>query len=912
MAIDPEEEARQIASARARRRSALRDSGDDSGAGDLPDNALGLALSGGGIRSATISLGVAQVLARHNRLLDFDYLSTVSGGGYLGSFLTSLFTPTSQRGSGKQDGATGVMASLRSLWMGLTGKAAAPPSTAAAPSREELREKREFALGVLDTISKQREIGLKYEGETISVRHPVWWLREHSRYLAPNGPTDYAAAVYYMTRNWLGLLYVFALPVMLFYMLTAGLFWLAVAMVQPGWRFDPHLLAMGVGDAGYLLSPLLLLVPAPLFMTFASGVGFWLTEGAPIGRSGYRIFGRLLTAKQALAAYIGGTALAASLAALAAWSLEDRIGGFLAVMMWIGASFGAGGALLAAVQAPWLRRDGFSQNIRQRLTTLGSIALQVTVVLLGLALIDMIALFLRAHLVSWWNNAPALTAAPPVIAAGAAWLFHWLSRTTSDRSGGAFSFIFKHTSLVALIAGIILYALFAVLADVVVQFILWSGDTGAEDAFDKLGVFNGLGFVVAAIALSILTTVTGRSTGFINLSSLHFLYSTRLARAYVGATNVERLRNPSPDIKDVEPLDFIDVVRYQRFATGAPLHLINATLNETLSEDRSNLADQDRKGVPITFGPEGIFANAARTDGSNGYKSWGALRRAEVERLSVGQLCAISGAAASSGMGARTSMGTALALTFANVRLGYWWETRKLFRPEEEGGEGGGGLGTYKYLLAEMLGRYSRYHKRVYLSDGGHFENSGAYELLRRGTRAIVVCDNGADPDYVFEDLQNLVRKARIDLGLEIRVADHAAVKRFAGEAGAELFLNAEGGKWRENARRAKCSGLALLLEVGDYAAHDDERYRDGDKASGSVHRTRHIIWIKPSLFPEMSEDLIGYAVANPSFPQQTTSDQFFDEAQWESYRMLGAVLMNRLLNGTPHKANLFRALAGL
>ena len=908
MAIDRDEEAVQIAEARRQRRIALHASGDDSGAGDVPDNALGLAFSGGGIRSATISLGAAQVLARHNRLLDFDYLSTVSGGGYIGSFLTSLFTPRSQRGSGKKDGAPGAMASLRSFWMALAGAAAAPPAAPAVPSAEELREKREFALKVLDTISKEREIELSHEGKAISVRHPVWWLREHSRYLAPNGQTDYAAAAYYMIRNWLGMLYVFALPVMLFYMLPMGLFWLALLAMPPGWRFDPHLLARGVGGAGYLLSPLLLFLPVPLFIAFASGVGFWLTEGAPIGRSGYRIFGRLLTAKQALAVYIAGTALAVGLAALMAWSLHDKIGDFLAAMTWIGVWLGAGGALLAAMLAPWFRKDGFSQSIRQRLTTFGSIAMQLTMVLLGLALIDMIALFLRMHLVPWWEHAPALTALPPVIAAAAAWMFHWLSRTTSDRSGGVFSFIFKHTSLVALVAGLLLYAVFAVLADLIVQFILWSGDPSAKDAFDKLGVFNGPGFAVAAIALLILTTVTGRSTGFINLSSLHFLYSTRLARAYVGATNVERLRDPSPDIKDVEPLDFIDVVRYQKIATGAPLHLINATLNETLSEDRSNLTDRDRKGVPITFGPEGIFANAARSDGSNGFKSWHALRMADVERLSIGQLCAISGAAASSGMGARTSLGTALALTFANVRLGYWWETRKLFRPKQEGDDGLFGFGTYKYLLAEMLGRYSRYHKRVYLSDGGHFENSGAYELLRRGTRAIVVCDNGADPTYQFEDLQNLVRKARIDLGLEIRVADQATVKRLAGGAGVGLFLNAESGQWRENARMAKCSGVALLLEVGDYAMRDDRRYQMPDGA----HGTRHIIWIKPSLFPEMSEDLIGYAVANPSFPQQTTSDQFFDEAQWESYRMLGAVLMNRLLNGTLHKADLFRAMAAL
>jgi hypothetical protein len=48
----------------------------------------GLALSGGGIRSAVFCLGVLQALAKHNVLKNFDYLSTVSGGGYVGSSLT--------------------------------------------------------------------------------------------------------------------------------------------------------------------------------------------------------------------------------------------------------------------------------------------------------------------------------------------------------------------------------------------------------------------------------------------------------------------------------------------------------------------------------------------------------------------------------------------------------------------------------------------------------------------------------------------------------------------------------------------------------------------------------------------------------------------------------------------------------
>ena len=51
---------------------------------------VGLALSGGGIRSATFHLGVIQALAKHGLLKTVDYLSTVSGGGYIGSCLSSL------------------------------------------------------------------------------------------------------------------------------------------------------------------------------------------------------------------------------------------------------------------------------------------------------------------------------------------------------------------------------------------------------------------------------------------------------------------------------------------------------------------------------------------------------------------------------------------------------------------------------------------------------------------------------------------------------------------------------------------------------------------------------------------------------------------------------------------------------
>src|SRR5262249_20258665 len=68
---------------------------DNAKAAEDPEifDAIGLALSGGGIRSATVCLGAVQVLARHNLLAEIDYLSTVSGGGYFGSFVSSILVP---------------------------------------------------------------------------------------------------------------------------------------------------------------------------------------------------------------------------------------------------------------------------------------------------------------------------------------------------------------------------------------------------------------------------------------------------------------------------------------------------------------------------------------------------------------------------------------------------------------------------------------------------------------------------------------------------------------------------------------------------------------------------------------------------------------------------------------------------
>jgi hypothetical protein len=185
-----------------------------------------------------------------------------------------------------------------------------------------------------------------------------------------------------------------------------------------------------------------------------------------------------------------------------------------------------------------------------------------------------------------------------------------------------------------------------------------------------------------------------------------------------------------------------------------------------------------------------------------------------------------------------------------------------------------------------MTAQYSLRYVRKYLTDGGHFENSGAYRLIEARVPLILVCDNGADPKYRFQDLEDLVRTVRIDFGFEIELLANGELGAFLETLGGKepsIFVDPEKWPdWRSAFTSKKSSAFALALRVRT----DDRELR--------------IIWVKPRLVADLPADLLGYAADNPAFPQQPTGDQFFDEAQWESYRMLGELSMARLLDQCP------------
>src|SRR5262249_21913022 len=148
-----------------------------------------------------------------------------------------------------------------------------------------------------------------------------------------------------------------------------------------------------------------------------------------------------------------------------------------------------------------------------------------------------------------------------------------------------------------------------------------------------------------------------------------------------------------------------------------------------------------------------------------------AARRAEPAGggggMPLGPAVSTSGAAANPNMGYNSSPAVAFVMALFNARLGAWLGNpglpgEKVFR------NSGPGTTSPYWMLAEAFGRTDDRQSYVNLSDGGHFDNLGLYEMVRRRCRYILVSDAGQDGDFRFGDLGNAIRKIRIDLGISI------------------------------------------------------------------------------------------------------------------------------------------------
>jgi hypothetical protein len=215
-------------------------------------------------------------------------------------------------------------------------------------------------------------------------------------------------------------------------------------------------------------------------------------------------------------------------------------------------------------------------------------------------------------------------------------------------------------------------------------------------------------------------------------------------------------------------------------------------------------------------------------------------------------------------------MSLSFLLTFFNVRLGVWLGNpkRDWDRKNPPYGEPGPLYAIFP-LLSELFGLTTDERRYVYLSDGGHFEDLGLYEMIRRRCKWILVVDGDQDGKRGFADLGNAVRKIWIDLGVRINFDDSKLLQA--------------GGK--------TSSDDIPYFAVGTIDYLSDELDGAGERPKGAI------LYIKPVVRgDEKAADVIAYQRANPAFPAQTTANQWFDESQFESYRRLGHLMMERIV----------------
>lgn len=310
-----------------------------------------------------------------------------------------------------------------------------------------------------------------------------------------------------------------------------------------------------------------------------------------------------------------------------------------------------------------------------------------------------------------------------------------------------------------------------------------------------------------------------------NANSLHRLYRDRLSDAFLSVT--------CPD----GSLNGKDMKLSQLNTSNAPYHLINAALNIQGS------AEANRRGRNADF-----FFFGQKFSGSQ-LSSFQETNRFEMSdnALTLGTAMAISGAAISSNMGSASIGPMAPTLALLNLRLGYW-----LKNPV---GEGPGG--NLLYLLREMFSLLKPQGKWLYLTDGGHIDNTGLYVLLQRRCSHIIVVDAEADPYMTFPSFVKVQRYARIDLGVRINL-------RWDKIAATTLGARASGA---EPSRGPHCAMGEII-------------YSDGGKGK--------LTYVKASLTGDENVYIRDYARRYSEFPHETTSDQFFSEEQFEVYRALG------------------------
>jgi hypothetical protein len=828
----------------------------------LPEKRAALCISGGGIRSATFGLGVLQGLARCGLLDKFHYLSTVSGGGYIGSWL--------------------------SAWINRAGLTSV--TTHLASSSEHTRP----------------------NPEPIEIQN----LRSYSNYLSPRlgmFSADSWALIGSYLRNLL-LNWCVIIPLLAAFLALPWIF-SSIVMMDPPLQSDAILwvgavlVVIGVAYMGlnlpcgrnlrwdqkrFLQFCLLPLFLASVFMTI-----YWAWFNY-YGRSliAWRLFGFGQPQTWVPFLYLGIALhivswLTSLLPAHGFRTLE-----FFAVVI----SGAIGGVVL------WFgAQELFPHPVTQ-------MELYICVAVPGFMALFFVAIMGFAGISSrwtddsdreWWGRATGW-----LLAVAAGWLlmsglvvfgplslkWTWSFITTGGLAalftvlGGRSPMVAatqkeqatasplglilsKACTIAALVFAAVLLILVTEATTSVMRKLIQayhiklayqatldskSGLLGRPEEYLNVIFYTPWWLVIPFAALLLLAGVVMARLVNANTFSLHGMYRERLIRAYLGASNADRKENPFTGFDENDNIKMRDLWLQGKF-NGKLMHVINIALNLVSGE---KLGWQERKAQSFTVSPLHCGSSAM----SPGYRSTigadGTVYGGP-QGISLGSAITISGAAASPNMGYHSSPFVTFILTLLNVRLGAW-----LGNPGQAGDHTfnlGYPESSVRPIVDEALGLTNDKSPYVYLSDGGHFENLGLYEMVLRRCHFIVVTDAGEDPECSFADLGEAVRKIRVDFGIPIEFDQMNIYPRSEIDA-------------------AKGKGRNCALGRIRYSAVDGSTAPDGI-----------IVYIKPACYGDEPRDIYEYFKRSQTFPHESTADQFFSESQFESYRMLGAYTMEKL-----------------
>jgi hypothetical protein len=750
----------------------------------------GISCSGGGIRSASFCLGVLQGLQAKNVLGQMDYLSTVSGGGYIGTTLT-IGMSRSPAVSG-QDGT--------------------------------------FPFGRIDDERR----------ETPEVRH----LRDNSRYLLQNGlPSAISALVIYLRGIIMNLIVV--VPLLL---IVAAL----LILLNPDTKHLTINQFLGIdltgrfGDTRIPFSIATTCVIALLLALYAV-----LVSALPIAP---------LKNRQRAARIAGWIFFVATLVAVI--ELHTAL---------LGLIFKSFGYIKPAGKAPTpagAQVFGYLYASAKKIViVLAPIVLAILPFLKSLA-----AKAVESGGANWAGLAKRIASRVMlVIAAALVPLLLWLGMMQLAFWGTAVSTCPDSQMLTCARDQI---ANNWPHAPGLLQWLF-----GGFATFYWLNVPAGFYWpkvpaIYIAIAIALLLFWPFLS---VNANSLHQLYRDRLGSAFLVRRRILNQR-----IEDDVELD--DVFRLTEInSKQAPYQLLNTALNVPGS------SFANRRGRNADF-----FLFSRRFIGSEatGYVE---TEKAElaVDGLDVGTAMAISGAAAAPNMGMASIRPLSPTIALLNFRLGRWVRhphdiAERVTRLKRENKQQETHLRRIpgpRYLLLEAFSKsgksVTQYHKGesgfVFLTDGGHIDNLGVYELLRRRCRLIIAIDAEADPDLMDAALVQVERFARIDMNITIRM------------------------NWKPIGVRTRTASTEILnnelkAEPGPHVSVGLIDYPPSP--GGAAREVGVLVYIKASFSGDENDYVVAYKASHPRFPHETTADQLFSEEQFEVYRVLGEHIARRFLDG--------------